>query len=47
MAEGSKIRSEKNKFINSMLNKEELPEERKESITVLIYKKMVDRCTYL
>jgi len=43
---GSKISSEINKFINSMHNKKELPEEWKESITVPIYKSRVDHCTY-
>jgi len=33
------LRSEISKFINSIRNKEELPEEWKESITVPIYKK--------
>jgi hypothetical protein len=38
-AGGRKIRSEIHKLINSVLNKEELPEEWKESIIVPIYKK--------
>jgi hypothetical protein len=43
----STIRFENNKLINSILNKEELPEEWKESIMVPIYKKRFDHCTYL
>jgi len=43
---GTQIRSEINKFINSMHNKKELPEEWKKSITVPIYKNRVDHCTY-
>jgi len=38
-AGGSTIRGEINKRINSVFNKEELPEELKESIIVPIYKK--------
>jgi hypothetical protein len=38
-AGGRTIRSEIHKLINSIWNKEELPEEWKESIIVLIYKK--------
>ena len=38
-AEGRTARSEIYKFINSIWNKEELPEQWKESITVPIYKK--------
>jgi len=40
-AEGKKIRPEIHKLINSVWNKEELPEEWKESITVLMYKKAI------
>jgi len=38
-AGGRMFRSETHKFINSIWNKEELPEEWKESIIVPIYKK--------
>jgi len=38
-AGGRKIHSEIHKFINSIWNKEELPELRKESVIVPIYKK--------
>jgi hypothetical protein len=38
-AGGRSIRSEIHKLINSIWNKEELPEQWKESITVPIYKK--------
>jgi len=46
-AGGRTICSEIHKLINSIWNKEELPEEWKESITVPIYKKGDNRdCSY-
>ena len=38
-ARGRTVRSEIHELINSIWNKEELPEERKESVVVPIYKK--------